>query len=161
MRNIDSLLAEYATSHQKSLNIKIHYICVPAIFFSLIGLLACIPIPQFIIEYFPKYTQPFVHVGSLVIVLGLFYYLRLSIVLFICMLLFSTLVLFGIFYLEQAIPFPLWAAMLALFVIAWIGQFIGHKHEGKKPSFLKDIQFLMIGPAWTMSHLLKGLYIKY
>ena len=34
-------------------------------------------------------------------------------------------------------------------MIAWIGQFIGHKIEGAKPSFFEDLQFLLIGPAWV------------
>jgi uncharacterized membrane protein YGL010W len=48
-------------------------------------------------------------------------------------------------------PWPVWAICLTLFVVAWIGQFIGHKIEGKKPSFFKDVQFLLIGPAWLLS----------
>ena len=48
-----------------------------------------------------------------------------------------------------------------IFVIAWIGQFIGHKIEGKKPSFLEDLQFLMVGPAWLLSFIYKKVGIKY
>ena len=77
------------------------------------------------------------------------------------MLLFSILVLLGIDVILVSTSLALWIPMLVLFVIAWVGQFIGHNHEGKKPSFLKDLQFLMIGPAWTMSHLFKALNIKY
>jgi uncharacterized membrane protein YGL010W len=42
---------------------------------------------------------------------------------------------------------------IALFVLAWIGQFIGHKIEGKKPSFLDDLRFLLIGPLFVLSFL--------
>ena len=56
-------------------------------------------------------------------------------------------------------PFPLWQVCLLLFVLAWIGQFYGHKVEGKKPSFLKDLQFLLIGPAWLMNFIYKRLGI--
>jgi len=56
---------------------------------------------------------------------------------------------------------PLWAISLTLFVLAWIGQFIGHKIEGKKPSFFKDIQFLLVGPAWLMGFIYKRLGINY
>ena len=48
---------------------------------------------------------------------------------------------------------PLWLIGIAVFVGAWIGQFIGHKIEGKKPSFFKDVQFLLIGPAWLMAFI--------
>lgn len=161
MRVIDSLLTEYGESHQTKLNIAIHYICVPLIFFSLMGLLASIPMPEALTNALPNAVVPYAHLGTLVILLGLLYYLRLSFVLFIGMLLFSTLVLFGIHQIAQLNIAPLWIIMLILFVVAWIGQFIGHNHEGKKPSFLKDLQFLMIGPAWTMSHVFDALKIKF
>jgi len=161
MRAIDSLLTEYAESHQTKLNIAIHYICVPLIFFSLIGLLASIPMPEAVTNAIPMALLPYAHVGTLVILFGLIYYLRLSIVLFIGMLLFSALVLLGIHQIAQLQIAPLWLIMVIIFVVAWIGQFIGHNHEGKKPSFLKDLQFLMIGPAWTMSHLFDALHIKF
>ncbi|WP_397362758.1 DUF962 domain-containing protein [Olleya sp. R77988] len=161
MRVIDSLLSEYAESHQTKLNIAIHYICVPLIFFSLIGLLASIPMPEVITSALPNTLLPYAHFGTVVIILGLFYYLRLSFVLFIGMVVFSAIVLFFINAIAQIDIAPLWLIMLIIFVIAWIGQFIGHNHEGKKPSFLKDLQFLMIGPAWTMSHLFEALKIKF
>jgi uncharacterized membrane protein YGL010W len=161
MRKIDSLLSEYGESHQTSFNKRVHYICVPAIFFSLIGLLACIPTGGFLVDQTPSWVEPYLHLGTLVVLLGLLYYLRLSITLFLGMLLFSALVLFGIHTVEIQDIAPLWMIMLVIFAIAWVVQFIGHNHEGKKPSFLKDIQFLMIGPAWTMSHLYKALKIKF
>ena len=49
---------------------------------------------------------------------------------------------------------------LSIFIIAWIGQFIGHKIEGKKPAFFKDLQFLLIGPLWLLSFIYKKLNIK-
>ena len=55
------------------------------------------------------------------------------------------------FYIGQI--FPLWIFSIGVFVIAWIGQFYGHKIEGKKPSFLKDLQFLLIGPAWVVENI--------
>lgn len=161
MRKIDALLNEYGVSHQTKLNIAIHYICVPVIFLSLIGLLASIPVPEAITGMLPASLAPFVHFGTIVIILGLIYYLRLSLVLFFSMLVFSALVLFVIHQIDLLQIAPLWSIMLGIFVIAWIGQFIGHHHEGKKPSFLKDLQFLMIGPAWTMSHLFDALNIKF
>lgn len=161
MKKIDSLLAEYGESHQTKFNKIVHYFCVPAIFFSLIGLLSLIPTGGVFEHLALRALAPYIHFGSLVIVLGLFYYLRLSFTLFVGMLLFSALVLFGIHQLNLAGIAPLWMIMVGIFVLAWIVQFIGHNHEGKKPSFLKDIQFLMIGPAWTLSHLYDVLKIKY
>ncbi len=160
MRPIDKLLDEYAQSHQTVFNKRIHYICVPAIFFSLIGLLSCVPLP-WLAQIMPLELKPYCHLGSVVIVLGLVYYLSLSFVLFLAMLLFSVLVLYGIYTIEKLDMAPLWLIMLGIFVVAWVFQFIGHNHEGKKPSFLKDIQFLMIGPAWTLSHLFHVFNIRF
>ena len=50
---------------------------------------------------------------------------------------------------------------LSIFIGSWIGQFIGHKIEGKKPSFFEDLQFLLIGPAWLLSFIYKKIGIKY
>ncbi len=77
------------------------------------------------------------------------------------MFIFSMFVLVGINQIQVMNLVPLWSVMLSIFVIGWVIQFIGHKHEGKKPSFFKDIQFLMIGPAWTMSHLFEFFGIKF
>ena len=161
MRKIELLLKEYGESHQTKFNRIIHYICVPAIFFSLIGLLATIPTGDFLKDTLPVGLAPYLHFGTLVIILGLLYYLRLSIPLFIGMLIFSALVLYGIYLIQIANFAPLWAIMLSIFAVSWVMQFIGHNHEGKKPSFIKDVQFLMIGPAWTMSHVFDALNLKY
>jgi len=161
MKKIDALLAEYGESHQTQFNKTVHYFCVPAIFFSLIGLLSLIPSSEVLEHFVPNGLAPYMHFGSVVIILGLFYYLRLSFTLFLGMLFFSALVLLGIHKLETLDFAPLWIIMAGIFVVAWIMQFIGHNHEGKKPSFLKDVQFLMIGPAWTFSHLYKALGIHY
>ena len=79
---------------------------------------------------------------------------------FIGMLLVGGLLIYGVQYLET-LEYPLWKTSIIIFVFAWIGQFIGHKIEGKKPSFFKDIQFLLIGPLWLLSFVYKKLGIKY
>ncbi len=155
MRKLDRLLQEYSESHQTVFNKRIHYVCVPAIFFAIIGLLSCIPTGNIFANIKPEWLKPFMHVGTLVIALGLLYYLSLSFKLFIVMLVFSVLVLYGVYWVDSLHLAPLWAVMLAIFVVAWVFQFVGHNHEGKKPSFLKDLQFLMIGPVWTLSHIFK------
>jgi len=55
----------------------------------------------------------------------------------------------------------LWQVCLVIFIISWTGQFIGHKIEGKKPSFLDDIKFLLIGPIWLLHFILKKLSVRY
>ena len=60
--------------------------------------------------------------------------------------------------LPEAAVLPL---SLAIFVLAWIGQFIGHKIEGKKPSFLDDLRFLLIGPLFVLSFLYRRLNLAW
>ena len=51
--------------------------------------------------------------------------------------------------------------LVALFVVGWIIQFVGHKIEGQKPSFFEDLQFLLIGPLWLLSDVYRRLGISY
>jgi uncharacterized membrane protein YGL010W len=53
------------------------------------------------------------------------------------------------------------AVSLTVFVLAWIGQFIGHKIEGKKPSFFDDLRYLLIGPLFVLAVLYRRLKIAY
>ncbi len=159
MKPIQSWFDEYGESHQNPTNKLIHWICVPLIFFSIIALLASIPVP-WLKQYFEPAWQPYIHFGSLLIVLGLLFYVRLSLPMSLGILLFSLLCLQAIVWLNT-LSIPLWQISLLIFAAAWVGQFVGHKIEGKKPSFIKDLQFLMIGPAWLMGFIYRKLHIRY
>ena len=63
-------------------------------------------------------------------------------------------------YLGSGYP-PLWQSSIVVFILAWAAQFYGHRVEGQKPSFLEDLQYLMIGPAWLMSFIYDKFGIKY
>lgn len=154
---IDRLLEKYGESHQNSLNKLIHWICVPLIVFSLAGLVMSIP-------------WPFGHISALknwsavLLFLALIYYLRLSISMFFGFIVVVALLLWGNYSFLQSLDhdqsqLAIWS--LIIFIVAWIGQFIGHKIEGAKPSFFQDIQFLLIGPAWLMHFIFKRLGIDY
>lgn len=144
---------EYSESHQNALNKTIHWICVPVIMFSIMGLLYAIPITT---------DLGFVQIRPLhlLLSLALLFYFSLSFSLFAGMLLVTVIMYLGVLGLSS-LDFPLWASSLILFVGAWIGQFYGHRVEGKKPSFLKDLQFLLIGPAWLLHFVYKKLGISY
>ncbi len=147
MRNLEDWFSEYSLSHQNETNIAIPYICVPAIFFSIVGLLMSIP-PGPLTGIFPMYI-PFLENWAVVaLILVLLFYFRLSIYMGLKVLFFAMVCSAGNYYLSLVTP--LWLVSLIIFVVAWIGQFYGHTVEGKKPSFLKDIQFLLIGPAWVI-----------
>jgi uncharacterized membrane protein YGL010W len=152
MKSIQQWLAEYGESHKNETNKTIHWICVPTIFFSVVGLLYGVKLPWAV-----NGTQ--VNLAMVIMLLVVIYYFSLSKTLWIGMLLFSMLCLWLCHLIEQSGLIQLWLFCLITFTLAWIGQFYGHKIEGKKPSFLKDIQFLMIGPAWLMSFIYKKLGI--
>jgi uncharacterized membrane protein YGL010W len=155
MRTIHDWLDEYGESHQNSTNKLIHWICVPLIVLSIIGLIWSIPNVVFL-------ENNGLNWALVSITLAVGYYFFLSPALGASMLIF----LYGSSYLIRFIEssselYPLWGISLVVFVVAWIGQFYGHKVEGKKPSFLKDVQFLLIGPLWLMSAVYRKLGIKY
>ncbi len=160
MRKIDELLTEYGQSHQNKDNKLIHWICVPLIFFSIVGLFWSIPNTS-LTNLFGLEHAPFINWATLILLLVLIYYLRLSFTLFMGMLPVVIIFVLLAYALDALSSPPLWLISLAIFFLAWIGQFYGHKIEGKKPSFLKDIQFLLIGPAWLMHFIFKKLNIPY
>jgi uncharacterized membrane protein YGL010W len=152
MKNLQTWFDEYAVSHQHKTNQQIHYICVPAIFFSIVGMF--MSIPSTIIKNTLALQYPIIeNWATVVLLLVLLFYLRLSFSTFLKMLLFSAFCVVANYYLSQVLP--LFYTSLAIFVLAWIGQFYGHQLEGKKPSFFKDLQFLLIGPAWVFEKLSK------
>lgn len=149
MRRIDALLSEYGESHQNPTNKKVHWICVPVIFVCVMALIYAIP--------------PVAGVNLLwpVAIAALIYYAFLSVPLAIGFVVVLAVGYAIILMLEAIVPLPIWATALILFVLAWLGQFWGHKVEGKKPSFFKDVQFLLIGPAWLLSFLFKRAGLSY
>ncbi|GAB1309769.1 DUF962 domain-containing protein [Urechidicola sp. KH5] len=158
MKTLHQWFDEYAVSHQNETNQSIHYICVPAIFFSIVGLIMSIPASS--IANITNLNNPIIENWATVILLMvLIFYLRLSFSMFIKIALFSIACIVGNYYLAQFLP--LLITSVSIFVVAWIGQFYGHKIEGKKPSFLKDIQFLLIGPAWVIYKLTSKNNKKY
>lgn len=154
MRTIHEWLNEYGDSHKNETNKSIHWICVPTIFFSIVGFLYGIKLPVQI------FNSQYSNVAMVVVIMITIYYMSLSGTIWIGMFLFGLLCLCLCYIAETYIPLPLWVTSIILFVLAWIGQFYGHKIEGKKPSFLKDLQFLLIGPMWLMSFVYQKLGIK-
>ena len=155
MRSIQTWLDEYGESHRNPVNKRVHWVCVPLIVLSLIGLLWSIPVPAAWAA-----MSPLMNWGVLFIVLALIYYYLLSWRLALGMTL-VTLVVVGIVYAASRLAVPLWLLSVVVFVAAWIGQFIGHKVEGRKPSFFKDLQFLLIGPLWLLAFIYRRLGAAY
>ncbi|MEP0711962.1 Mpo1-like protein [Algoriphagus sp.] len=159
MRKIDVLFNEYGLSHQNMTNKLIHWFCVPAIFFSIVGLIFSIPVGP-LPELLP-FLGNFANWATVVLVLILIYYLMLSTPLAVGMFFFSVLCLALANFIDLTFPGKLWMISLGIFLISWVLQFYGHKIEGKKPTFLRDIQFLLIGPAWLMHFIYKKWGLSY
>ena len=155
MKKLDKLLDEYGESHQHPVNKLIHWVCVPLIMWSLLGLLWSLPVPAVL------FTLPLpLNWAILMAIVSMAYYLRVSPGLAIGILLVITGMLTLTYAVEQT-GASLWIVSVLVFVVAWIGQFIGHIIEGKRPSFFKDIQFLLIGPLWLLCFVYKKLNLGY
>lgn len=142
MRTIDSLLAQYRESHRNPTNELIHFVCVPVIVFSLLGLLWSIhPVVALAVS------------GA-----AMWYYFKLSPPFAVGMLGMTVLMLALLSVMPRYTVLPV---SIAIFVVAWIGQFIGHQIEGKKPSFFDDLRFLLIGPLFVLSFLYRRLRVAY
>lgn len=140
MKTIQEWFEEYNESHQDPTNKLMHWVCVPTIYFSIIGILANFS----------------VLLAALVFILAFIFYARLDIVLAIAMATLTLMMAWLIWVLPKG-----FGLYISLFVLAWIGQFYGHKVEGKKPSFFKDLQFLLIGPIWCLDAYLGKVSSKW
>jgi uncharacterized membrane protein YGL010W len=137
----DRRLAFYAQSHQNPSNEAIHLIAIPAIMLSLMGLLYA--------------AHPWALYA--LIIVSMAYYLFLGHWRYtLAMLLWAALSI-ALLYLMGAWRLQI---CIAVFVIAWLGQFIGHKLEGRKPSFLEDVQYLLVGPLFVLQVLARRLRPK-
>jgi len=152
MRNVNTLLNDYSENHQNRINKKIHCVCVPAIVFSLLGILWSLP--------FPVKISPLINWATVLITLSIIYYFFLSWKLAIGMI-FSSLFMILILQWMDGFSVPLWYIACAIFVVSWIGQFVGHHIEGKRPSFYIDIQFLLIGPVWLLADVYRKFNLSY
>ncbi|MDR9389755.1 MAG: DUF962 domain-containing protein [Wenzhouxiangella sp.] len=150
MRSADEWFDDYGQSHTNPTNKLIHWVCVPLIFWSVLALVWSIPSPISGLNW------------AVVGALGAqFYYIMLSPKLSLGIGLFMVLSLLICWAVDNTAPYALWQVALVVFVAAWVGQFVGHKIEGEKPSFFKDLQFLLIGPAWLMGFIYRRLSWSY
>jgi uncharacterized membrane protein YGL010W len=141
MRKVDELFARYADSHRHPTNKAIHWVCVPLITWCVVALFwawspvaACVFIGLALLFYL--WLSPMIALGMLALTAAMIY----------------PMILLG--------PHVLVVAII-VFVAAWIGQFIGHAIEGKRPSFFEDVKFLLVGPAWLLSFVYRRAGIRY
>lgn len=152
MRTINELLENYSNDHQNAHNQIMHLICVPLIIWSVTAFLWCIPVPTSLLK--PGFWFAFVMFFAWI------YYWRLSKSLALgAAVCFTAFGFINVFIIELFDINVLFRSAIAVFVITWVGQFIGHMWEGKRPSFFTDLVYLLIGPLWTLSKLYKRVGI--
>jgi uncharacterized membrane protein YGL010W len=153
-REVDRWLGNYSEDHRNPTNIVVHWICVPLILWSAIALLWVIPVPEWL-------GRPGLWAAAATF-FAMAFYLRLSRPLGFGML--AAFVVLGaiteLLYRSIGPRDLMWLA-IGIFVAAWIAQFVGHKIEGKKPSFLTDMAYLLIGPAWIVAKIMRRAGISY
>lgn len=154
MSRLHELLANYGKDHENTTNQAIHLACVPLILWSIIAMIWTIPVPG-------TWFQPGAFAGALMAGLAAWYF-RGSRPLGLGAAAVFLLAGLSCWAIAGAIGMRgLLAIAAAVFVAAWVGQFIGHRIEGKRPSFFTDLVYLLVGPAWTLSKLYRRLGIAY
>jgi len=150
MKTMQDWLDAYAVSHQNKTNKAIHFVCVPLIVFSVVGLV--MSIPNGILKELSGINSDLIANWAMVTLIPImFFYMRLSVKMGILIFTFFLACIFG--NAQIAASYSLWQISVGIFVVAWIGQFYGHKLEGEKPSFFDDLKFLLIGPAWILDDI--------
>jgi len=147
-RPVERWFAAYSDDHRNATNQQLHVLCVPAIVWSLLALFYVVPLPGL-----PAGTLAAVSVFA---ALAFWLWLSLPLGLGMVVIMFAALALTGSLY-ESLGSQGLLFLGAAVFVLAWIGQFIGHHIEGKRPSFFTDLVYLMIGPVWVLGKAYRRL----
>ena len=140
MSVLTRLLESYEKNHQNPINEAIHIIAIPLIMFSILGMTAAFDI---FLEY-------------ILVGIVLFYYLKLSKIAALLMLVWL-LIYLGLVALLK--PYIIEISIL-LFAFGWILQFLGHFIEGKRPSFFEDLRYFLIGPLFVVQKLISKFGIK-
>lgn len=161
MRSAEEWFSMYGESHQNKTNKAIHFIFVPLIMFTVIGLFLAIPMPESIASISPHLNAA----TAFIAITWLGFYLRTNPLLALGMLI-QVAIMYALQFLLLSTVLGgslgyLAIANVAIFAISWVAQFWGHKIEGKKPSFINDLQFLLIGPMWILGFIYRNLGIKY
>lgn len=144
MKSLTQHLSQYALYHRDERNILTHFAGIPLIVLAVFALL-----------YWPLFTLADVAITPALVIFigGMVFYLRLDLRFALVMFVFTGLCLLLAAKLAS-LQFWLWlSSSVALFVIGWVLQFIGHYYEGKKPAFVDDLIGLLVGPLFIVAEL--------
>ena len=131
---------DYSAFHRTPGNKACHYVGIPLIVLSLLALLARVPLFEL-----GGFT---VTAAEVLLVASTAYYLTLDLTLAVTMLLASALMC----VVGRFLPVP---AAVALFVLGWVFQFVGHYvYEKKSPAFARNLVHLLVGPLWILARVI-------
>jgi uncharacterized membrane protein YGL010W len=154
MRPVDTYLDQYSADHRNATNQWIHLLCVPAIVWSVTAMMWTIPVPATMLR--PG------AIAALAMVAALAWYWRMSRRLWVGIAIAFVLFAWIDWWIASRYGMrTLLYSGIGVFVVAWIGQFIGHVYEGHRPSFFTDLVFLLVGPMWTLRKLYQRLGLGY
>lgn len=141
MRPVDRLFDRYASYHRHAGNKALHWVCVPLIVWSVLGLLwSATPAAAYV-----------------AIAAALAFYVWLSPPLALGMAAVLAAMLYAVTWLgERSL-----VVSALVFVAAWGGQFAGHAIERSRPSFLEDVRSFLVGPAWLLGLVYRRLGIAF
>lgn len=155
MSEFQNLLSLYGEDHQNRINKLLHIPCVPLIYVTAVGLL-------WVVKLGDIWIGPIqLNAAMLVAPLVMLAYFKMNFKIAFGMTLKTLASFWFAHVLESVVGSRLWMIMLGINLVSWIIQFIGHAIEGKKPSSAKGVKFLLIGPAWVVAEVYKGIGIRY
>ena len=135
----DRLWIDYEAHHRAEGNKVCHMVGIPLIIAGLLGLLA-IPLA--------KTGGVTVEWSLLLLLIAGGAYVWLDVRLGFVMMALSILLYLG----ARMLP---WPASLALFLMGWVFQFVGHGvYEKRSPAFMGNLAHLLVGPLWVLNHFL-------
>lgn len=149
MTDVNALFADYASYHQTRGNKSFHRAGIPLIMLSLLGMLARVQwTATWSLDVGGIGGLHIINAASILIVIATIYYFLVEWRLAIPMFFVSV-----VFYVIGA-KLPFWVNV-ALFVIGWIFQFIGHSvYEHKQPAFFRNFVHLLVGPLWILNDVI-------
>lgn len=152
-RPVDRFFAAYSADHRDATNQLLHVLCVPAIVWSLLALVYCIPLGE---------GAPTGLLAAVLAVVAVGFWCWLSLPLGLGTGLAMAVAFWSVAALHAALGSGGLAVVGAVvFVVAWVGQFIGHHIEGRRPSFFTDLVYLMIGPVWVLAKAYRKASLAY
>ncbi|MGE1093982.1 Mpo1-like protein [Pseudomonas sp. OV221] len=144
MKSLVDHLSQYAAYHRDPRNIASHFIGIPLIVVAVAVLLSR-----------PEWSLGGLWISPAVVVAlaSAWFYLRLEVKFGVLMTLLMGLSVWAGHVLAQQSTLVWLSSGLAMFVVGWVIQFVGHHYEGRKPAFVDDVSGLIVGPLFVVAEV--------